>query len=58
VRLLDRRAKGVEPTVYGAALLRGGTIVFDDLGRSVKEIEFLADPTAAEVRIASIEHST
>src|SRR5437016_12894477 len=43
VRLFDRTAKGVEPTVYGAALLRGGTIMFDDLGRSVKEIEFLAE---------------
>jgi DNA-binding transcriptional LysR family regulator len=55
VRLLDRTARGVEPTLYGGALLRGGTIVFDDLGSSVKEIEFLADPTAGEVRIASVE---
>jgi DNA-binding transcriptional LysR family regulator len=36
-------------------LLRWGTVVFDDLRRSVKEIEFLADPTAGEVRIASPE---
>jgi DNA-binding transcriptional LysR family regulator len=55
VRLVDRTMKGVEPTVYGGALLRRGTIVFDELGHSVKEIEFLADPTAGEVRIASIE---
>jgi DNA-binding transcriptional LysR family regulator len=55
VRLVDRTAKGVEPTVYGDALLRGGMIVFDGLGRSVEEIEFLADPTAGEVRIASLE---
>jgi DNA-binding transcriptional LysR family regulator len=55
VRLLDRTMKGIEPTVYGSALLRRGTIVFDELGHSVEEIEFLADPTAGEVRIASIE---
>jgi DNA-binding transcriptional LysR family regulator len=36
-------------------LLRRGTIVFDELGHSVKEIEFLADPAAGEVRIASHE---
>jgi DNA-binding transcriptional LysR family regulator len=55
VRLVDRTMTGIEPTVYGNALLRGGTVVFDDLGRSVKEIDFLADPTAGEVRIASVE---
>jgi DNA-binding transcriptional LysR family regulator len=55
VRLVDRMAKGIEPTVYGDALLRGGTSVFDDLGRSVAEIDFLADPTAGEVRIAAVE---
>jgi hypothetical protein len=29
--------------------------VFDELGHSVKDIEFLTDPTAGEVRIASLE---
>jgi DNA-binding transcriptional LysR family regulator len=53
VQLVDRTAQGIEPTVYGKALLRNGTVVFDDLRRSVKEIEFLTDPTAGEVRIAS-----
>jgi len=51
VRLLDRNAHGVEPTAYGRALLDGGTAVFDDLRQAVKNIEFLADPTAGEVRI-------
>ena len=50
-RLLDRNAQGVEPTAYGRALLDGGTAVFDDLRQAVKNIEFLADPTAGEVRI-------
>lgn len=53
VRLLERHRRGVEPTEYGRALLEGGTIVFDGLRQAVKKIEFLADPTAGEVRIGS-----
>ena len=52
VRLLDRNPRGVEPTEYGHALLNGGVAMFDDLRQAVKNIEFLADPTAGEVRIA------
>src|SRR5215813_6482984 len=51
VRLLDRSRQGVKPTEYGRALLDGGTAVFDDLRQTVKNIEFLADPTIGEVRI-------
>jgi DNA-binding transcriptional LysR family regulator len=51
VRLLDRHRRGVEPTAYGRALLGGGSVVFDGLRQAVKNIEFLADPTAGEVRI-------
>ena len=53
VRLVDRSPQGVEPTQYGRALLDGGAAVFDDLRRALKTIEFLADPTAGEVRIGS-----
>jgi DNA-binding transcriptional LysR family regulator len=51
VRLLDRRPNGVEPTIYGQALLKRGNAVFDELKESIRDIEFLADPTAGEVRI-------
>jgi DNA-binding transcriptional LysR family regulator len=51
VRLLDRNRQGVEPTEYGRALLHCGVAVFDDLRQGIKNIEFLADPTAGEVRI-------
>jgi DNA-binding transcriptional LysR family regulator len=51
VRLLDRHPRGVEPTAYGSALLDGGAVVFDGLRQAVKNIEFLADPSAGEVRI-------
>ena len=53
-RLLDRNPQGVEPTAYGRALLDCGAAVFDELRQGVKSIEFLADPTAGEVRIGSI----
>jgi DNA-binding transcriptional LysR family regulator len=55
VRLLDRSAQGVEPTRYGRALLQRSITVFDELKQSVEEIEFLADPTAGEIRIGSTE---
>src|SRR4051794_13352018 len=53
VRLVDRNPQGVEPTQYGRALLDGGVAVFDDLRQAVKNIEFLADPTAGGGRGAS-----
>ena len=49
VRLLDRHPQGVEPTKYGDALIKRSTVVFDELKQSVRDIDFLADPTAGEV---------
>jgi DNA-binding transcriptional LysR family regulator len=51
VSLLDRSARGVEPTEYGRAMLECGVAVFDDLREGAKKIEFLADPAVGEVRI-------
>ncbi|HEY6862348.1 MAG TPA: LysR family transcriptional regulator [Burkholderiales bacterium] len=51
VRLLERSVRGVEPTAYGRAVLEGGVAVFDELRRAVRNVEFLADPAAGEVRI-------
>src|SRR5207237_4574732 len=53
VRLLDRSRQGVEPTEFGRALVDCGAAVFDDLRQGVKSIEFLADPSAGELRIGS-----
>lgn len=53
VRLLDRSRQGIEPTEYGRALLNSGLAAFDDLRQGIKNIEFLADPVAGEVRIGS-----
>jgi DNA-binding transcriptional LysR family regulator len=52
VRLLDRSPRGVEPTIYADAIMRRGMNVFDELRSGVRDIEFLADPTSGEVRIA------
>jgi DNA-binding transcriptional LysR family regulator len=54
VRLLDRHRRGIEPTEYGRAFLECGAAVFDDLRQGVKNIEFLADPSAGEVRIGTV----
>jgi DNA-binding transcriptional LysR family regulator len=51
VTLFDRHRQGVKPTEYGRALLDCGAAVFDDLRRGIRNIEFLSDPTAGEVRI-------
>jgi DNA-binding transcriptional LysR family regulator len=54
VRLLERSRQGIEPTLYGRAVLKHGLAAFDELRQCVKEIEFLTDPTAGEVRVGSI----
>src|SRR5438128_8852586 len=55
VRLTDRGRKCIEPTPHGRALLKSGAAIFDQLRHGVMEIEFLSDPTAGEVRIATSE---
>jgi DNA-binding transcriptional LysR family regulator len=53
VRLLDRGPRGIVATPYGHALIKRGIAIFDELKQGVQDIEFLADPTAGEVRIAA-----
>ena len=55
VRLLDRGPQGVEPTLYGRALLKRSVAVFDELKQSVRDIESLGDPNSGEVRIGCTE---
>ncbi len=50
-RLFDRNRRGVEPTVYGQALLRRGRVILDELRHGANEIQSLADPDAGELRI-------
>ncbi|MFL4999619.1 MAG: LysR family transcriptional regulator [Xanthobacteraceae bacterium] len=55
VRLFDRSPHGIEPTLYGRALAKRSVAVFDELRQSVKDIEFLADPTTGELRVGCPE---
>ena len=55
VRLLDRGPHGVEATMYGRALLKGGTAAFDELKQCIKQIEFLGDRQVGELRIGCPE---
>ena len=57
MRLLDRSPHGIEPTMYGRALLDCGTAVFDDLRQGVKQLEFLRDPSAGELVIGCTERA-
>jgi DNA-binding transcriptional LysR family regulator len=54
-RLLDRGPQGIEPTLYGRALLKRSVSIFDDLRVSINELESLADPGAGELRIGCTE---
>jgi DNA-binding transcriptional LysR family regulator len=55
LRLFDRGPHGIEPTIYGRALLRCGTAVFDELRQGIKELDFLTDPTSGELRFGCTE---
>lgn len=58
VRLLDRSPHGVEPTIYGRALLGSSHAIFDELRQGVKDVGLLSDPLAGELSIGSNETST
>ena len=55
VRLFDRTAQGVEPTIYGRAMLERTRAAFDELREGIRTIDHLADPTVGEVRIGCSE---
>jgi len=55
VRLLDRLPQGIEPTMYGNAVLKRSIAVFDELKQSIRDVEFLADPATGELRVGCVE---
>ena len=55
VRLFERSAQGVTPTLYGDALLQGGALALDQLKQTISRIGFLADPTVGELKIGCPE---
>lgn len=50
-RLLDRSPRGVEPTLYGQALLKRAVASFDELRQGLRDLEYLANPAVGEIRI-------
>ena len=58
VPLLDRGPRGVEPTIFGRALLTSSHAIFDELRQGVREIEYLSDPSTGELWLGSNEAST
>ena len=52
VPLLDRSARGVEPTPFGGALLKRSVAAFDELKQSIRDIEFLSDPPPGKYELA------
>lgn len=57
-RLFDRSAKGVVTTPYGAALLGRARAAFDELQQGIRDIEFIGDAQAGELRIGCPESIT
>ena len=55
LRLFDRGPRGIDPTIYGQALVNCGTAVFDELRQGVKKLEFLVDPAVGELRVGCNE---
>ncbi|KQT13297.1 LysR family transcriptional regulator [Ramlibacter sp. Leaf400] len=53
--LLQRSRGGIEPTLFGEALVRRGRGVFDELQGALRELAHLADPGAGEVHLACME---
>ena len=54
VRLLDRGPHGVEPTMYGGALLRRSAAVFDELKQSIRDIEHLNEAQRRDIQRAHL----
>jgi DNA-binding transcriptional LysR family regulator len=57
-QLLDRSPKGVVTTPYGEALLVRARAAFDELRQGIRDIEFIGDAQAGELRIGCPESIT
>ena len=55
VRLLERSPRGIQPTPYGRVLVKRGVAAFDEFRQGMKDIGFLADPSAGELQIGCSE---
>jgi DNA-binding transcriptional LysR family regulator len=55
VRLFDRNARGVEPTIYGRELLKCGVAVFDEIRQGLDRFDSLVKGGSGELRIGCNE---
>ena len=53
--LLERSVRGAAPTLFGAALVRRSSGVFDELRGALRELDELADPGGGLVRVGCVE---
>lgn len=53
VPLFERTRSGIEPTIYGRALLKRGLVAFDELNQTVNDIKSLTDATTGEIRFSA-----
>jgi DNA-binding transcriptional LysR family regulator len=51
--LFDRTSKGIEPTRFGRSLIDCGVAILDELHRGLRQIEFLTDPAAGELKFGA-----
>lgn len=55
LRLLERGRRGVAATAFGDALVRRSKVLIDELQSALRELEYLADPEAGEVKLGAME---
>jgi DNA-binding transcriptional LysR family regulator len=55
LKLFDRGAQGVRPTLYGEALLQRSIAAFDELHQALSDLDYLSHRTAGEVRMGCNE---
>ncbi len=53
-RLLERGPRGVRATAFGEALVRRSKVLIDDVQEALRELAYLADPTAGELRLGAM----
>lgn len=54
VRLFDRTNRGVVPTVFGAALIRHGKLIFAQLSNAVQELDDLSEGNSGRVVVGTL----
>jgi DNA-binding transcriptional LysR family regulator len=51
VKLLIRRPKGVEPTVYGLAVLRHARVILNEMAKSIAEVRAIEQARVGDVKL-------